>query len=91
MSVIHPDGSYAPCCSPELPLDLQNVGVTPITDIWNGERMKGFRIAHLEGNRGDAPICRTCPRPQFDIQQRDNLDSYTETLLPLYKNTITNP
>jgi len=85
MSVIHPDGSYAPCCSPERPLQVGNISETTIKDIWNGERMNDFRIAHLRGNRGGSQVCLTCTRPQYDIQQGDNLDSYSKKLLSLYE------
>lgn len=85
MSVIHPDGSYAPCCSPDQPLPLGNVGQVPITDLWKSSIINKFRVAHLEGQRGNAIICRTCPRPQYDIQKGDNLDAYSDQLLPFYK------
>lgn len=84
MTVIHPDGSYAPCCSPDRPMDFGNIRDTSIGEVWRGEQLKRFRIRHLEGSRGESPVCRVCPRPQYDIQQGDNLDSYIETLLPLY-------
>jgi MoaA/NifB/PqqE/SkfB family radical SAM enzyme len=84
MSVIQADGSYTPCCSPQLPLDLGNVGETALTDLWNGRRLRIFRAAHLSGKRGRSPICGGCSRPYYDLQQGDNLDEYTERLLPLY-------
>lgn len=85
MSVIHPDGNYAPCCSPECPMILGNIKDLSIANIWNGSTMRNFRIAHLEGKRGDSAICQSCPRPQYDIQPGDNVDSYAQNLLPLYK------
>jgi len=84
MSVIHPDGSYAPCCSPDLPMSFGNVRDNTIKSIWNGEVLRKFRIAHLEGKRGNAPLCRTCPRPQYDIQPGDNIDCHAKMLLPFY-------
>jgi MoaA/NifB/PqqE/SkfB family radical SAM enzyme len=59
MSVIHPDGSYAPCCSSELPLRLGSVAETALTELWNGNRLRIFRAAHLSGKRGETGICRT--------------------------------
>jgi radical SAM protein with 4Fe4S-binding SPASM domain len=85
MSVVHPDGSYAPCCSSELPLSLGNVDDISITEIWNGEALRKFRINHLKGKRGDVAMCRRCPRPQYDIQQGDNLDPYADELLSIYQ------
>lgn len=84
MSVVHPDGSYAPCCSPEIPLSLGKVGTTPITEIWQEEKLRMFRAAHLAGRRGGTSICRNCQRPQYDIQPGDNLDAAADRLLPLY-------
>ncbi|PIU32863.1 MAG: radical SAM protein [Syntrophobacteraceae bacterium CG07_land_8_20_14_0_80_61_8] len=85
MSVVHPDGSYAPCCSSELPLPLGNVGDTSITEIWNGEALWRFRVTHLKGTRGGATLCRRCPRPQYDIQEGDDLDPYAGELLSAYQ------
>lgn len=86
MAVIHPDGSYSPCCSPDIPLSLGNVGITPITEIWGGEALQEFRVAHLAGQRGNATICRSCPRPQYDIQPGDNLDGAVDRLISIYTN-----
>ena len=84
MTVIHPDGSYAPCCSPEQPMDFGNIRDISIGEVWQGEQLKRFRIRHLEGKRGGSALCRSCPRPQYDIQQGDNLDPYAHALLPLF-------
>jgi MoaA/NifB/PqqE/SkfB family radical SAM enzyme len=90
MSVIHPDGSYAPCCSPDRPMDFGNIGNTTITEIWKSEVLRRFRIDHLEDRRGASPICSVCPRPQYDIQQGDNLDPCANKLIPLYSLESTN-
>lgn len=85
MSVVHPDGSYAPCCSSERPIHIGNVGESPLNEIWNGDRLRAFRIAHLEGRRGDCAICRSCPRPRYDLQDGDNLDPYANEILTHYR------
>lgn len=85
MSVVHPDGSYAPCCSSERPMNLGNVGETPLPDLWNGERLRAFRIAHLEGRRGDCAVCKNCQRPRYDLQEGDNIDARASELLPRYQ------
>jgi len=85
MSVVHPDGNYAPCCMPYLPVDFGNVGDTAITAIWKGEVLRRFRIAHLKGEKGGTSVCRSCLSPQYDIQRGDNLDRHAEVLLPLYR------
>jgi MoaA/NifB/PqqE/SkfB family radical SAM enzyme len=84
MAVIHPDGSYAPCCSPDLPLQLGNVAETALTELWHGQALQLFRAAQLSGRRGDSAECQGCPRPQYDIQQGDNLDQAAAGLLSLY-------
>ncbi len=92
MTVVHPDGSYAPCCSPDRPMDFGNIRNTSIDEVWRGEQLKRFRIRHLKGDRGGSPVCRVCPRPQYDIQQGDNLDSYVDLLMPLFNtDERTNP
>ena len=85
MSVIHPDGSYAPCCSPDLPLPLGNLAESPLTELWQAQALQSFRAAHLAGRRGGSPACQKCPRPKYDIQQGDNLDQDAARLLPLYQ------
>lgn len=84
MSVVHPDGSYAPCCAPEFPRIFSAKQYTSIYETWNSVAMKNFRIAHLEGKRGDNPICRSCVRPKYDTQEGDVLDKFAEQLLPKY-------
>lgn len=84
MSVVHPDGSYAPCCSPQLPLDFGNISNTDLVDIWHGSTLRNFHVSHLLGKRGKSALCGRCSRPNYDIQQGDNLDDYAERLIHLY-------
>ena len=86
MSVIHPDGNYAPCCCQKRPKNFGTIVEKPITEIWESRELNDFRVAHLKGDRGESKICAACPRPQYDTQQGDNLDSYADKLLPLFCN-----
>lgn len=84
MVVVHPDGSYAPCCSPDRPVTIGNLTRNSLREMWEGDILRNFRIAHLKGNRGDSTFCRACLRPQYDIQEGDNLDSYREQIQSYY-------
>jgi pyruvate-formate lyase-activating enzyme len=55
-----------------------------LADVWNGERLRRFRLAHLEGRRGEIPACANCQYMTGEAPQRD-LDAQTEALIPLYE------
>jgi radical SAM protein with 4Fe4S-binding SPASM domain len=53
-------------------LALGNIMETPLLDIWNGKRLRDFRLLQLEGRRRENAICRDCQfvcgaHPQSDI------------------------
>ncbi len=84
MAVIHPDGCYAPCCAvkfPDISSGKQNASVF---DVWQSEALRQFRVAHLEGKRGNSIICKSCMSPKYDTQQEDSLDKFFKKLLPKY-------
>jgi len=54
-----------------------------VTDVWNGERLRRFRLAHLRGQRGDIPACANCQYMTGEQAHR-TLDQHAERLLALY-------
>jgi pyruvate-formate lyase-activating enzyme len=56
-----------------------------IIDIWNGERMFGFRKMHLEGRRADNIACRGC---YFMRTLPDNVDHWRGEILDRYEQRL---
>jgi len=54
-----------------------------LADVWNGERLKRFRISHLTGNRASIPACAQCQYLLGAAAWRD-LDAHAERLIPLF-------
>ena len=71
--VIAWNGSVSACCV-DYELDLEYASYKPgnLKDIWQNQKMQGFRKAHLEGHVEDMALCKTCNAPM--IQQSEILD-----------------
>lgn len=62
---------------------IGNIMETPLIDIWNGERLREFRLRHLAGRRSEIAVCENCEfihgvHPQSDI------DADAERLAKVY-------
>lgn len=85
MMAIESDGLVTSCC-----VDFS--GATAIGDanteslaaIWNGPRMKAFRMMHLEGRRAENSACRDCGYMLAQAQESD-LDAARERLIEVYR------
>ncbi len=54
-------------------------------EIWQGEKLKKFRIIHLEGKRAQIQACKNCDHIK-DKEEYANIDSIRKQLLDVYKN-----
>lgn len=55
------DGTVVACCQDvNAALALGNIHEQPFHEIWNGERMRRLRQAHIDGRQDEIPLCRTC-------------------------------
>ncbi len=54
-----------------------------LPEVWNGERLRRFRLTHLSGRRGDIPACANCQFMMGEGPNRD-LDGHAERLRSLY-------
>lgn len=54
-----------------------------IFDIWNSEKLRAFRIAHLTGNKDTLSACKDC-QYMLGLPEYSNLDSAASELLPIY-------
>ena len=56
---------------------LGNVNTESLIDIWNGKRLRDFRLMHLEGRRSENRACGTCDYLQA-LPATDNIDNDRE-------------
>jgi radical SAM protein with 4Fe4S-binding SPASM domain len=55
------NGQVSVCCVDwKLETLVGDVSKIPLKDIWNGEALKEFRLAHLNGNRKSLSACADC-------------------------------
>jgi MoaA/NifB/PqqE/SkfB family radical SAM enzyme len=55
------DGLVSVCCVDwSFGTIVGDLRVESMTDIWNGERLREFRLAHLRGRRDTIPACAQC-------------------------------
>jgi radical SAM protein with 4Fe4S-binding SPASM domain len=84
MLTINTDGSVRPCCNYNPPMIIGNINNETIKEIWNGTKMKEFRIMMLEKTRVANSTCRTCLTPVYGLNVEDNIDSERNRLLDIY-------
>jgi len=56
---------------------LGDVNTQSLREIWNGEAFESFRLAHLEGRRGENRACRGC---QYIESLPDNIDEHLDEM-----------
>lgn len=84
---INSDGSVSSCFMDWEHLNIiGNAKEETIYDIWNGEKLKKLRIAHLENNKGKYEICKECK--QLTFATVDNIDYYRHDILNKIKTTV---
>jgi radical SAM protein with 4Fe4S-binding SPASM domain len=75
---INANADVTPCFTDWKHLNLLgNAKTESIVDIWNGEKLKQFRINNLKGIKAD--ICKSCG--QLIWGQPDNLDPFREEII----------
>lgn len=58
---VHSNGSVGVCPQDwKFATEYGNVRDASLKDLWDSGKLKGFRIAHLSGNRRKIPYCRDC-------------------------------
>lgn len=60
--MVHVDGTVTTCCLDEhLVNRLGNVRDTPLAEIWSGETVHRWRVAHAKGRFEESgPLCTSC-------------------------------
>lgn len=78
--IINPDGDVTVCCSDwERTVIVGNLNKQSFLEIWNGERLRNFWIALLEGKRFEMSPCDTCLHPNYNCT--DYIDPYAKDIL----------
>lgn len=83
---VQADGEVVPCC-----VDWKRVNIigdinkNSFSEIWNGERLKKLRIAHLMGNKDKIEACKDCT--MNDYCELDNIDQHAEECIQRLKNS----
>lgn len=60
--MVHVDGSVTTCCLDEhMENCIGNLRETPLSALWNGDRMNAWRRAHVIGDfAASGPLCPRC-------------------------------
>jgi MoaA/NifB/PqqE/SkfB family radical SAM enzyme len=76
-------GNVFPCPPLGLPrsFSLGNVNDQTLMEIWNGNKLRDLRLAHLTHNRDDYPVCGMCECYLAFTPEEDNLDNDTGMLI----------
>lgn len=78
---IFPDGDVEPCDTIYKPVVPGNVNESSLFEIWNGEKLREFRIQQLNRKRYDNPKCAACCAPDDVSHPEDSLDDDAELIL----------
>jgi radical SAM protein with 4Fe4S-binding SPASM domain len=62
-------GDFRPCCHMYHTEAIGNVADSTVYDLWNSDRMRRLREAHLSGDLSDYPDCQNChaPNPRIPV------------------------
>jgi radical SAM protein with 4Fe4S-binding SPASM domain len=78
------DGTVSVCCVDwshgTLVGDLNN---ETFSDVWNGKKLKEFRLLHLAGKRSEIGPCKNCDYIK-DKKVSENIDGICDKLLKIY-------
>lgn len=58
--------------------DIGDLNTDHLLDVWQGMRLKAFRMMHLEGRRGENAACKTC---DYLAALPDNIDGHREEII----------
>lgn len=84
---INPDGHVVPCYSWDYPVILGNAGRDSLVNIWNGEPLRAFRRAMLDGRSHASKICSDCSIICYRWFPEDDLAPAAETLKQFFEGT----
>jgi radical SAM protein with 4Fe4S-binding SPASM domain len=72
---INSNGTVTPCFVDwQHSLTIGDLNSDRLLDIWNGEKLRGIRMAHLLKKRSQIPICKNCGQLIYGLP--DNIDQH---------------
>jgi len=78
--IIHSDGICVPCCSDwSKKCIIGDLKKERTIDVWNGDKLREMRIAHLHHKKNDIVFCKGCR--VYDLNSVDNIDGYESEIL----------
>ena len=78
------DGQVSVCCVDwSFGTIVGDLKTNTLDEIWNGEKLRAFRLTHLQGKRSTIPACAKCQYLRGFSPSRD-LDSEARDLIPIY-------
>lgn len=78
---IFPNGDVEPCDTIYKPVILGNIHNDTLVNMWQGDKLKEFRILQLEKSRNNNSSCSTCCAPDDVAHPEDDLDDHSAELL----------
>jgi radical SAM protein with 4Fe4S-binding SPASM domain len=82
---VWPDGDVHPCDAIYKGCSIGNVHETTLREIWNGEKLRDFRLSQLQNGYKQIKACENCCAPNDCINPLDVLDDYKENLIDIFK------
>ena len=82
---INPDGNVVPCYSIVYPVIIGNCIKETIVEIWNGEKLREFRLGTLAMAQDVCDVCVECKINRHRRFLEDSLNNDTERLKKLYE------
>jgi radical SAM protein with 4Fe4S-binding SPASM domain len=77
---VHSDGTVSACfLDYNKKLIIGDATVSPISEIWNGKKLKAFQSMMLKKCRSLHPVCKNCQQLKFGAC--DNIDEYADEIL----------
>jgi radical SAM protein with 4Fe4S-binding SPASM domain len=78
---VWPDGGVQPCDAIYKPMPLGNVYSSVLSEMWNHETLRQFRIRLLHGEKEEMRGCAVCCAPDDVSHPLDVLDGNTEEII----------
>ena len=76
--MVHVDGSLTTCCLDEhLENRLGSLAESSLAELWDGETLNAWRLAHIEGRFEDSgPLCPRCNWQSAGAYPEDKVDAW---------------
>jgi len=75
------DGNTSPCCRDfNAVINIGNIKNESIKNIWNGNKLKNYRISHIRGNFNEVPLCGECPGQPFGYISNEEIIEFLKSI-----------